>query len=77
LFLMVALYYTASHGHAELRFAPSAKCMWTTFVENNGKPVIVFDGYTAGLSTKDVTHQRRTRGVVGTNVVFSEDTPFK
>ncbi|KAL5013752.1 hypothetical protein ScPMuIL_008022 [Solemya velum] len=39
-----------------------------------GSPTIVFDGYMT--STKDVTHQRRTNGVMGTNVIFTGDTPF-
>ncbi|CAC5391482.1 unnamed protein product [Mytilus coruscus] len=39
--------------------------------------VVVFDGYGNGPSTKDPTHQRRTKGIVGTKVLFKEDTPFK
>ncbi|XP_053373150.1 uncharacterized protein LOC123533634 [Mercenaria mercenaria] len=40
-------------------------------------PTVVFDGYSSGPNTKDVTHLRRTKGVVGTRVKFSKDTPFK
>ncbi|CAC5413385.1 unnamed protein product [Mytilus coruscus] len=39
--------------------------------------IVVFDGYGNGPSTKDPTHQRRTKGIVGTKVLFKEDTPFK
>ncbi|CAG2250734.1 unnamed protein product [Mytilus edulis] len=39
--------------------------------------IVVFDGYENGPSTKDPTHQRRTKGIVGTKVLFKEDTPFK
>ncbi|CAG2250735.1 unnamed protein product [Mytilus edulis] len=37
--------------------------------------IVVFDGYENGPSTKDPTHQRRTKGIVGTKVLFKEDTP--
>ena len=39
--------------------------------------IIVFDGYASGPSTKDVTHFRRSKGNIGTNVKFRYDTPFK
>ena len=39
--------------------------------------VVVFDGYRSGPTTKDTTHLRRTRGVTGTRVYFTESTPFK
>ena len=34
------------------------------------KPTIVFDGYEASLSTKDVAHLRRSGGMAGTTVNF-------
>ena len=40
-------------------------------------PIIVFDGYESGPSTKDIAHIRRTHGVTGPNVAFNEATPFK
>ena len=36
-------------------------------VRNYGQPHIVFDGYNNGPTTKDTTHLRRTKGVVGTS----------
>lgn len=39
--------------------------------------IVVFDGYCNGPSTKDSAHLRRTKGIVGTKVIFSYDTPFK
>lgn len=38
-----------------------------------GKPVIVFDGYTSGPSTKDITHLRRCKGKSSTDVQFTSD----
>lgn len=37
---------------------------------------VVFDGYAHGCSTKDVTHQRRTKGNVGLRVSFSPKMPL-
>ena len=43
-----------------------------------GLPHIVFDGYkTVSPTTKDITHARRTKGVVGTRVIFDGRTTFK
>lgn len=38
---------------------------------------VVFDGYSHEPSTKDVTHYRRGKGIVGTEVKFTYNTPFK
>ena len=38
--------------------------------------IVVFDGYAQGPSTKDVTHQRRTKGTVGPRVSFSPSMPL-
>ena len=46
-------------------------------VRNYGLPHIVFDGYNNGPTTKDITHARRTKGVVGTRVIFDGRTTFK
>ena len=46
-------------------------------VRNYGQPHIVFDGYNNGPTTKDTTHLRRTKGVVGTRVIFDGRTTFK
>ncbi len=37
-----------------------------------GETIVVFDGY-GKLSTKDMVHQRRTKGKAGLTVTFSED----
>ena len=42
-----------------------------------GAPTVVFDGYSDGPSTKDATHQRRSKGVIVTNVLFTKETPFR
>lgn len=39
--------------------------------------VVVFDGYISGPDTKDAMHLRRTKGIFGTRVTFSETTPFR
>jgi hypothetical protein len=52
--------------------------MYAEYVRNRyNNVIIVFDGYGNGPSTKDHTHQRWTKGIVGTKVYFNEDTPFK
>ena len=38
-----------------------------------GNVIVVFDGYEAGTSTKDMTHKRRTRRCVSTAVHFTSD----
>ena len=37
---------------------------------------VVFDGYSAGPSTKDALHLKRTKGIFGSKVTFTEKTPF-
>ena len=39
------------------------------------QPAIVFDGYEAGPSTKDITHHQRSGGVVGAQVNFDGSMP--
>ena len=46
-------------------------------VRNYGHPYIVFDGYSNGPTTKDVTHGRRVKGVIGTRVLFNGWTTVK
>ncbi|KAH3863825.1 hypothetical protein DPMN_026825 [Dreissena polymorpha] len=38
---------------------------------------VVFNGYGGGASTKDVTHKRRTKGIIGAEIKFDDKTPFK
>ena len=48
--------------------------LYTNYVRRKyGNAIIVFDGY-EGLSTKNITHQRRTKGQTGPKVTFTEDT---
>ena len=52
--------------------------MYAEYVRNRySDAIVVFDGYGNSPSTKDHTHQRRTKGIVGTKVYFNEDTLFK
>ena len=44
---------------------------------NYVKPIIVFDGYLAGHSTKYMAHIRRSGGVIGAEVKFDGDMPIK
>lgn len=44
--------------------------LYVDYVKKFRCPVIVFDGYTSGPTTKDVTHLRRSDGVVGVEVNF-------
>jgi hypothetical protein len=39
--------------------------------------ILVFDEYASGPDTKDATHLRRTKGIFGTKVSFTETTPFR
>ena len=50
---------------------------YITHVQKHYKnAIVVFDGYAHGPSTKDVTHQRRTKGAVGPRVSFSPQMPL-
>ena len=39
--------------------------------------VVVFYGYRSGPTTKDTAHLRRTKGITGAKVYFTQNTPFK
>ena len=41
-------------------------------VKKYGKAIVVFDGY-SGRSTKDMIHQRRSKGQTGLTVSFTEE----
>ncbi|KAH3865582.1 hypothetical protein DPMN_028623 [Dreissena polymorpha] len=52
--------------------------IYADFVSNRyGTPTVVFDGDSDEPSTKDATHQRRSKGVMGTHVLFTKETPFR
>ena len=51
--------------------------MYVEYVKKYSHPTIVFDGYSAGPSTKDTAHLRRTGGRVGPEVKFTEDMFLK
>jgi len=40
-------------------------------------PVVVFDGYKSGPTTKDMTHNRRSKGVFGQKVMFTPTMPLR
>ena len=40
-------------------------------------PVVVFDDYESGPTTKDMTHNRRSKGVFGQNVMFTPTMPLR
>ena len=62
--------YGATFGEICLQYA--------ALVEKKYGPAhVVFDGYVNGPSTKDVTHERRSKGARGTTIIFNENTPFK
>jgi hypothetical protein len=39
--------------------------------------ILVFDGYVSGPDTNDSIHLRRTKGIFGTKVSFTQTTPFR
>ena len=47
--------------------------LYVKHVKKYSNPTVVFDGYTDSPSTKDHTHLRRTGGVSGPEVKFTED----
>ena len=48
--------------------------IYTDYVaRRHKKPIIVFDGYESGPTTKDAAHLRRSAGMVGPAVHFTED----
>ncbi len=52
--------------------------MYVDYVtQKYGKPLIVFDGYQQGSSTKDVTHKRRTGLKMSPTIKFTEDMIIK
>jgi hypothetical protein len=58
-------------GEICARYIESLKCYGLS------STVVVFDGYTSGPDTKDALHLKRTKGIVGTKVTFSDNTPFR
>lgn len=52
--------------------------MYVTHVEKNFvSPIVIFDGYLSGPSTKDTAHRRRSMGIVGPKVIFKPGIPLK
>ena len=58
------------HGCPTYREVCSLYCDYVT--RRYGKAIVVFDGYSTP-STKDMTHQRRTKGKVGAGVTFTDE----
>ncbi|VDI78343.1 Hypothetical predicted protein [Mytilus galloprovincialis] len=54
-------------------------CMtYVNYVNNHyTDATVVFDGYPSVPTTKDVTHFRRTKGILSPKVNFNNDTPIK
>ena len=40
-------------------------------------PVVLFDSYKSGHTTKDMTHNRRSKGVFGQKVMFTPTMPLQ
>ena len=55
--------YMAVHTRMSVHSTLRRKC---------GNAIVIFDGY-EGISTKDMTHQRRAKGRIGPTVTFTED----
>ena len=49
---------------------------YVKLVQKFSNPTVVFDGYN-GPSPKASAHMRRTKGLVGTEIHFSPQTPFR
>jgi hypothetical protein len=45
--------------------------------KNFSNAIIVFDGYESGCSTKNVTYLRRSKGAVGSKVIFTGSMVLK
>lgn len=75
MYLMVAPYCNVCHGLWVLLSKQYAVHM-SPMLQRKQNAVIIFDGYGSGPTTKDTAHLRRTRGVTGTKVYFTETTPF-
>ena len=71
--LTVGYCFSAFHGQKELLSGRYALCTRSTYVTMKyGNAIVVFDSY-RGKSTKDMTHQRRTKGQTGAMVTFTEN----
>jgi hypothetical protein len=46
-------------------------------IKRYSRPTIVFDGYSSEPSTKDVTHLRRSKGIISPDGTFTSDMTFK
>jgi hypothetical protein len=69
MFLMVALYFSEFLGHMVILFGSIAQMYVDHVIKKYKDPVIVFDSYPELPSIKDVTHLRRTKGIVLPNLV--------
>ena len=67
--LQVMLPYFAASGHNN--YAKSAHVYIQDMIE------LVFDGYKSGPTTKDMTRNRRSKGVFGKKVMFTPTMPLR
>lgn len=65
------------HGSMGYHLVELRKCMQIMSAINMTVQLFVFNGYDKGASTKDQTHHRRTKDILGTKVIFTKDTPFR
>ncbi|CAG2194071.1 unnamed protein product [Mytilus edulis] len=65
------------HWQSGLSFGEICQRYIDSVERKYSKAIVVFDGYASGPDTKDATHQRRTKGIIGTKVSFTDRTPFK
>jgi hypothetical protein len=77
MFLMVALYFSEFLGHMVILFGSIAQMYVDHVIKKYKDPVIVFDSYPELPSIKDVTHLRRTKGIVLPNINFTPTMPCK
>ena len=56
------------HWQSGLSFGEICQRYVDSVERKYSKAIVVFDGYASGPDTKDTTHQRRTKGIIGTKV---------
>ena len=77
MFLMVALYFSEFLRHMVILFGSIAQMYVDHVIKKYKDPVIAFDSYSELPAIKDVTHLRRTKGIVSPNINFTPTMPFK
>ena len=65
-------FFNTSHGLPISTYKDICHHQYRNCIEEYGKPVVVFDGYESS-NTKDMIHQRLSKGKFGTTVAFTAD----